>query len=516
MKIESVNNKIQVVADRQTEAAAKTPQEKKAIQDRLDEERKRRQKGELLAKQNADAYNTALQAAQTALAAKDLTRAEAQLKAAKAIYQTDAVEVGLKQVQTARAAADLAKQQADEEARKAVTIKKLISDGNAAYDLKEYTKAVQVFQQAKKLAPDNIDVLAGLTKAQHAQDQSITKKTPDDAKQRLAQFQAHLATGKSALAEKRYPEALKALASATALMPDDKVAQALYKRAQTESAQAGGDKQRLADFQAAIDAAQKAYLAKNYEDAIKSYQQALKLMPNDATATKGLQQAQDGLNLAAKTADFTKAMNAGQKAYAAKDYAGAVKAFTEATKLMPNDVDARMQLTRAQTALADAERLVNYQNAMKAGQTFMTGKKYEMAIKSFNDALKFAPGDKAATAQLRAAQQALDDSAKVKTPPDTTKQFNEAMQRGAAAGKKKDYAEAIKAYEEAIKLRPKDADAQAGLKQNQFGLHMQQGQQHLDNAQWMAAQTEFEAALKLFPNDQNAQKLLKKAKAKMK
>jgi hypothetical protein len=45
---------------------------------------------------------------------------------------------------------------------------------------------------------------------------------------------------------------------------------------------------------------------------------------------------------------------------------------------------------------------------------------------------------------------------------------------------------------------------------------MQQGQQHLDNAQWMAAQAEFEAALKLYPNDQNAQKLLKKAKAKMK
>jgi len=74
----------------------------------------------------------------------------------------------------------------------------------------------------------------------------------------------------------------------------------------------------------------------------------------------------------------------------------------------------------------------------------------------------------------------------------------------------------VKAYGEALKLRPKDADAIAGWKKNQFAVNLAQGQQYLDNAMWMAAQNEFEAALRIFPNDQNAQKLLKKAKAKMK
>jgi tetratricopeptide (TPR) repeat protein len=512
---ESVNNYIQVIVTRQAEAAAKTPQEKAAVEQRLKTERERRVNVEALAKQNEETYKTKLKAAQTALAAKNLELAQAQFEAAKALYKTDAVEAGLQQIKSARAAALLAKQQADADAKKADTVKQLIADGNAAFDAKKYADAVQIFQQAKKLAPTNIDVMTGLTKAEQARDRLTTVKTPDDTqKQTLAQFQTLLATGKEALNGKRYPDALKALASATALMPDNKEAQDLYKRAQAESAQTAGDKQRLADYQAAVNAGQKAYLAKNFDDAIKSYQQALKVMPNDASAAKGLQQAQD-----AKTAsaDFTRAMDAGQKAMTAKNYAAAVKAYGDAAKLNPTDADARTQLARAQQAQADADRLTNFQKAMDTGKTAMSGKKYDMAIKSFNDALKIVPGDKMAEQQLRLAQQALADSAKVKTPPvDPAKQFTEAMQRGAAANKKAEYADAVKAYEEATKLRPKDADALAGLKLNQYSVHMQKGQQNLDASMWMAAQTEFEAALRLYPNDQNAQKQLKKAKAKMK
>ena len=67
------------------------------------------------------------------------------------------------------------------------------------------------------------------------------------------------------------------------------------------------------------------------------------------------------------------------------------------------------------------------------------------------------------------------------------------MQCGAAAEKKEKYADAVAAYTEAVKPRPKDLAANAGLKNNQFSLNMQQGQQYLDNMMWMDAQREFQA-----------------------
>ena len=83
------------------------------------------------------------------------------------------------------------------------------------------------------------------------------------------------------------------------------------------------------------------------------------------------------------------------------------------------------------------------------------------------------PKDKTATAKLQEANQALADSTTPKVDP--AKQFADALQRGAMAAKEKKYADAVKAYNEALKLRPKDANALNGWRQNQYALHLEQG-----------------------------------------
>lgn len=717
---EAVNKMIELMVDRQAETLGQT-------QASLDAERARREAAENLASLNEAKYKKALKAAKEALDAKDLDSAEAKYAEAKLIYKTDAVETGLRDVKSERAKLFAAKQKSADELKKADTIKQLIADGNAALDAKKFAEAMQSFQQAKQLAPDNLAVMTGLTRAEQAnnrllaeqrrlaeetgrtqtfqrlvksgrdnlaakqfeaavanlgealklnptdasvqadlklaekgRDASLTdakalaaaklraesyqklvsegqlaldskrfgdaiqkfteaqkllpgdkasqdylkealaaKKSAEDSalaaakqraddmkkaadlktaltqgrtalaakdfagaekllnqakalnpndadvkqalrdldlarqsaaaevaaqKQRQVQFDTQLAAGKAALGAKKYAEALKALSSATGLMPDNKEAQDLYRRAQTEKSLADAaavkDKTVVANYQAALGAGQKALQLKDFDGAIKSFQQALNLMPNDPTALKLLQQAQDAKGLAATTAaNFQKAMDAGESAMTKKLYADAIKAFTEAKNLDPNDARARKLLQQAQQALADANQqaliLANYQKAMTTGQTAMNAKNFAGAVSAFKEALKWMPNDQKAAQQLAVAQQLLQDSTKTKTP-DPAKQYSDAMQRGATAGKDKRYADAVKAYTEALKLRPKDADALDGWRQNQFSLNLWQGQQYLDNAMWMGAQTEFEAALKLFPNNDQAKKLLQKAKNKMK
>ena len=309
-------------------------------------------------------------------------------------------------------------------------------------------------------------------------------------------------------------------------MPDNKEAQDLFRQAQAEAKQAAdalaNDKRRKAGFDAAVSAGQKAFQTKNYDAAIKAYQDANKLIPNDPVLQQLMKQAQDGQALAAKTgADFQKAIDAGQTAMLGMKYADAVKAFTSATLLDPNDVRARKMLQQAQQALANANQaalnMANYQKAMTVGQTAMTAKNYLNAVTAFKDALKWMPGDQKAQTQLQLAQQALTDSMKTKPmPPDPMKMFSDAMQKATAADKAQKFSDAVSAFKEALSVRPKDAEALAGLKQSQFSLNMQQGQVYLNNAMWMLAQEQFESALAAFPNNDQAKKLLQKAKSKMK
>ena len=719
---EEANRYIDIIVQRQAAALGKTEKQ-------LDAERERRRAAEALAKQNEEQYKAALTAAQQALVAKNLDTAQAKFEEAKLLYKTDAVLTGLQKVQSARAALVATSQKSETEEKKASTIKQLLTVGNTALAAQKHTDAVQAFQQAKKLAPDNLEVMTGLTQAEQArdrlqadarrkaeetgrtqnfqrlvksgrdnltakhyeaavanlsealklnptdadvqaalkqaekgrdasltdtkaqtaaklrgeqyqqlltagqvaldskryadaiqkfsaaqkllpgdktsqtflQDAQAAQKAAEDAraiwvkqradevkkatdtqkalndgrkalaakdfvtagkllaqakqispndpdvqralgdldqatknadtavaaqKQRQAQFQTALTSGKEALNAKKFPEALKALSSATTLMPDNKEAQDLLRRAQTEANQAADtaakDKTLLANYQTAVSAGQKALQTKNYKEAIQSFQQALKLMPNDMNALKLLQQAQDAQSLGAKTeANFEKALDAGQAALTGKKYAEAVKALTEATKLDPNDARARKLLQQAQQGLADANQqatiLAGYQKAMTTGQQAMNAKRFPDAVIAYKDALKWIPDDQKAQAQLKLAQQGIVDAPKVKTPVnDPAKQFDSAMQKAAAAEKDKKYSDAVKAYTEALKMRPKDSDALAGLKQNQYALNVTQGLQFLENSMWMAAQTEFEAALRLFPTSDQAKKLLQKAKAKMK
>ncbi len=483
----------------------------KTTEAKLDAERERRKAAELLAKQNDAAYRLALKAGQSALAIKDYDAAQAKFEEAGKLFKTDAVLVGLKQIDSARAASAEALKKAEALAKREETIKNLLAIGNTALADKKYLDALKAFRQAKALAPDNLQVLAGLTQAELATKEPIKTDPGVGAK---AKLQDLLISGLAALKAKNYDAAEKALRSAGALDPTNSaVIQGLRDVAQGRKALADA-KVAQADFQAALSLGQKAMLGKNYESAVQSFQRALKLMPDDAGALKLLRQAQQELDFAAKGQEnFKLALAAGEKAMMLQNYKAAVQSFTTATKLNPTDARARQLLAQAQQALNQAALLANFQKAMSTGEQAMKAKNYKLAVQSFTEATKLNPDDARARQLLAQARQALTDAGKTKTP-DPVKLFNDAMQRGADFEKDKKFGAAVKAFQEALKLRPNDADARQGLNQNQFSLHLAVGQQYLNGKMWMAAQLEAEAALRIFATSAEAKKLLDSAKKK--
>jgi tetratricopeptide (TPR) repeat protein len=412
---------------------------------------------------------------------------------------------------------------AGNQAKAAAQFKAAIDAGDKAMTLKNYGDAVKSYTDALKLSPKDAAVQQRLTQSQQA-----LNDAGNQAKA-AAQFKAAIDAGDKSMTLKNYGDAVKSYTDALKLSPKDAAVQQRLTQAQQALNDAGNQAKAAAQFKGAIDAGDKAMALKNYGAAVKSYTEATKLNPTDALARQRLAQAQQALNDAnnqAKAADQFKAvMDAGDKAMALKNYGAAVKSYTEATKLSPTDAVARQRLAQAQQALNDASQQAanqaNYQKAISAGQSALKLKNYPEAVKSFQAALKWIPNDKGATQLLQEAQQQWNAS-KIKAPPpmppvDATKQaFDAAMKNGASLEKQGKYGEAMKAYQEALKARPKDAEALAGMKNNQFNNHLAIGQSHLNNAQWAAAQREFETALRIFPTNDNAKKLLEKAKKKTK
>src|SRR5207248_5276799 len=122
-------------------------------------ERKRRTLAE-------EQYKGALVAAQKALAVKNLDIAQAKFEDAGKLFKTEAVLTGLQQVQTVRSALAAEQKKTEADLAKSDTIKTLIADGKAALSAKNYADAAKKFHEAKKLAPNNLDVLAGLAQAE--------------------------------------------------------------------------------------------------------------------------------------------------------------------------------------------------------------------------------------------------------------------------------------------------------------------------------------------------------------
>src|SRR5207237_312860 len=163
-----------------------------------------------------------------------------------------------------------------------------------------------------------------------------------------------------------------------------------------------------------------------------------------------------------RLASFQAAVTAGQKAAQAKNYADAVKSFTEALKLVPDDAKTALLLKQTQQAWNDAKigeadalkQKVEQQNKaqlaalLKDADAKLALKQYAEAKGQYQSALKLYPMDAAALRGLQLATQALDDS-KAKPPPppppkDNKTLYQKAMQDGSASEKTKKWPDAVK------------------------------------------------------------------------
>jgi tetratricopeptide (TPR) repeat protein len=436
-----------------------------------------------------------------ALAKKQYEEAEKAFSDALRLFPADPDALkGLVAAKSALASATVSKEDAD---KRRADIARLVKEGRAAMEGKQFALAVRLFDSARQLAPADSEIIKALTEAQAAADADKDEKT------KLAEYQTHMDAGRTALAAQRYPDAIREFQAALRLIPADVQAGLSLRLAEQRlnvlQAAAQDQQQRFAAFAALMERSANALRAKRYEDAVQAANEAVKLFPSDARAKQAQADARKALRVA--RAQYNQLLTDADAALQARRLDEAGRLYQQAAELFPEDDGAKNGLRQVRAAL-DTLRDAGaaYNRLMVTGAAAMRGRRFADAVLAYTEALRLVPGDPLAAQGLRDAQAGANRLARRGLALDRQ------LQAGAAALKQKQYADAVRAFKAALDLDPDNPAALDGLRQARYADAMTEGWRALNAKRRQDAIRLFEDALKEKPGDPQATTALQQAK----
>ena len=394
---------------------------------------------------------------------------------------TKAIRAQLAQLQM-----DLEKEMEAQAKRKA-EFDKLIQQGDAAVTGKKFDNAITSFTEALALKVDDEKAKAKLEAAQKA-------KEAEEGKNKKAEFDKLIKQGDEKMPAKKFDEAITSYNQALALKVDDATANAKIKAAQDakkaeEEANKNKEEQakKKAEFDALIKQGDGQLKDKKFDEAVATYNQALKLNVDNPTANAKIAEAQKAKadeeankskeEAAKKKAEFDKLIKQGDDVLKGKKFDEAVAAYNQALAMKVDDATANARIAAAQKAKADEEALKNKEEAekkraefdkvIKQGDELVKAKKFDEAVGIYTQALNMKVDDAAANAKIAEAQKAKADAEAAKNKEEFEKkkaEFDKNIKQGDEKLAAKKFDEAIGFYNTALALKVDDPAANAKIK----------------------------------------------------
>ena len=281
-----------------------------------------------------------------------------------------------------------------------------ITEADNYYEDRSYNEAKASYQAALQVIPDDSYALGMIARIDEIVNSPEYLKIQNDKAKLDSDFDNLMSRGESAEAMKNYEQALSCYVSALELKPNN--AQALAKK-------------------------------KNAEDMILYQEQQRKEQERLAAAEAEKQ----------RQANINNLLSLGNKQLNEKKYAEAELSFNEVLRLDPNNATATAQLSVIAGFYEEIQRQKqeNYNTAMAEGSYAFDSRKYAEAIRQYNIALANKPGDEAATQRLAESQQM--ENMRVSA---LANEYNSYVTKGDAQLQTKNYDKAIEFYTKAVQL----------------------------------------------------------------
>lgn len=363
---------------------------KKAEQNAKEAEKAKAEKAAALEKE----YQKAISAGDAALAKNDFAAASESYKQAISLkgdedYPRNQIDV-IKERELAANAEALAKQQELDK-----QFSDLMAQGEEAVLLKNWASAREKFTKASNLKPDSKGPKERLN------DIALLEQKEKDLANAAAaledDYNERMKNGQTALDNDQFADAKRFFFGASKLKPNETLPK--DKLAETEklwAAQVEKDKAEAAqkkaeqlenNYNGFIASGDQALQNEMWDEAIKSYQGAVQLKPEEAYPKQKLSEA--------------KKMKSDALAQAEEERKAAEAAALAAEK-------ERVRLEAEEKAKADLE--AGFSSAMAQGDAAMAESKYKEAVRGYSKAVKLKPEDAQAVSKLADAQQKFDAS----------------------------------------------------------------------------------------------------------
>ena len=407
-------------------------------------------------------FNDAMLAADAAMKANDYETAIKKYEEAKSIKPEAATDV-IKKLEIA--------QQKYKEFQGAAVLQKeydaFMKAGDDKFKTKDYDNAIASYKQALTKKPNDALANQKIKDAENAKKADVDK-TYNDA----------LVKADKAFKEKDYSQAKNFYKEAKTLKPSETLPDQKIKEIDDFIKK---DMENEAKYNDLIANAGKNVLANKFDEAIVQYNEALKLRPGDTEATNGLSSAKkakdaaasEAANKAAKEKEFNDLVARGDKEFQAKNYETAIKTYNDALLKFDNpDVkkkkfdaeEAYKKYQADQAAKLEADkRKADFDKFMADGNSSFTAKDFDKAIGNYESAkatgVNNAEADKKIT-DAKNAKVAAEKDAQAKADADKKKaDFDKFIADGDTKVTGKLFDDAVAAYTMALNLKIDDAAA---------------------------------------------------------
>jgi tetratricopeptide (TPR) repeat protein len=343
----------------------------------------------------SDKYNQLLKEADRMLDQKSYEEAKAKYEAAAELFQNEAYpKKKLEEINQLQA----------EQENTDVLYNKAMGEAEALMAQNKPGEALQKYKEAASLKPqerlpkqkvNELETLiankqAGQVAAEEAYNNAITQAD-------------------NLYKAKDYQGAAEAYSRALAMKPGEIYPKQRISQIDNFIAAEEAKKQREIDagYQQAIAAAEESASAKDYQSAMRYYQQALQFKPDDEALRRKLAETE---RLNALESDkrqqqeeirkkYLASVQKADQLFASRDYDAAKSAYQDARTVKPDEQYPLQQiqeidrLVMAEQARKQQNLMEGYQGAVNEGNALFAQKQYQVARESFNKALTFKPDD---------------------------------------------------------------------------------------------------------------------------
>jgi epidermal growth factor receptor substrate 15 len=446
-------------------------------------------------------FNKFLGDAKNFMSQKNWSTAKSSLESALGVIPGNAEASGL----LTQVNAELAKQQSAEQ--QLLAFEKLKQEGTERYDAKDYQAAKLKYNEALTLKEDQtirkklgeIDAILSEQNKQSQLDQvyndllnkagghenqkdwrnaiavykeaSVMKPLEAFPKEKIAFLEAKIAAeqdqekvnaaytlqlqkGDALMAQKKYLDAIKEYNLAHDIKPNER--EPIDKAAEAERLERDKSTEVDAQYEKILTVAQTKIDESDYSKAKELLDRAIGLKPDDSRPKTMLAEMERKITEDAK---YKSILSQAGGFEAAKNYASALEKYNEALSLRPSESlpkEKAEEMRRLLDLASNAQQTEQlYKNYMLEGDKNVSKKEYEMALSAFQNALSAKPGDIPAQNKINEVQQILDDLANSeKSAIDRKNKFDAFVKEGDALFSTSSYLDAIKKYEEALKIDP--------------------------------------------------------------